>query len=237
MLCSVPWDTEYHNVVAWENQEKREQWFAGLPASDTHYITNAEYPLLKGLEVFSNAFGHTGKIKIDFAYDVAYNFNYLQVKQPVLPDWIEDSGKGLYRREFFYYFIKGINLLSPQTVELTIELDTWTTFLPDVTFANAEVLEGHWFAKAAPKTDTFLADPINNTRYLTYPEPEIEVSQGSKTGAAFANLMTGNMYAVFACAGDLTVSMTSDSMTVSNNDLYDISWAARTDGKYESAQT
>ncbi len=237
MLCSVPWDTEYHNVVIWDNTEKREGWFESLPASDTHYITSDSYPLLKGLEVFSNAFGHTGKIKIDFAYDVAYNFNYLQVKQPILPDWIEESGEGLYRREYFYYFIKGINLLSPQTVELTIELDTWTTFLPDVTFSNAEQVEGHWFTKNAANVDSFLANPIDNTKYLTSPEPEISDSNIKKTFANFVNLMEGNMYAVFVCSGDLTVSMASDAVQITNNDIYNIDWHTRTDGKYETNET
>lgn len=151
-LCNVPWDSDYCNVVAFEDQAARTAYFEGLGTSVT--LNNMTYAF-PGLPV-----------RIDLPYHAAYTFNYLVVSNPALP-----VGKETETIPEFYYFIQDVSYIAPNTTELIIALDVWTTFQFEVNIGRCFVERGHaaWHAYARALSEQ--KDPAAmKRRYLTAPE-------------------------------------------------------------------
>lgn len=165
-FMSVSWDAEYKNVVDWTSDEQREQYFLNKKGHIEEYETGWNF---KSLEVFKpNLNRHIGSIRTEVPYEAILNYNYLMVemyRQPVV-------GGGEDRREIFYYFITSFNKIAPNTTEVFLELDTWTTFKNSVKINGIKLERGHYPHATTTATD-YLKDPLNNHYGITAYEPEL----------------------------------------------------------------
>lgn len=123
MLCNVPWNSDYRDVVRFNDQ-------AGLDS----YLNNSQGPkvTLSGM-----TYANPGEpIRIDLPLNSVYKYNYLRVFNPSQPITGDEP-------KSFYYFINDLRRLAPNTTQLSIQLDVWQTFGYGVTFGNCYVERGH----------------------------------------------------------------------------------------------
>lgn len=167
-LTSVNWDAKYNNVVDWESEEARDEYFEQKSGNLYNLETDWNF---KSLEVFKPGLGkHVGAIRVPLPYEEAINFNYIAVvlgEQPV-------PGGGEPRREHYFYFLTSLNKIAPNTTELFLELDTWTTYRNSVEFSGMALSRGH-YPMAITSADEYLASPLSKTYGLT--EPEVTLPQ------------------------------------------------------------
>ena len=123
MLCNVPWNSDYRDVVRFEDQ-----------AALDDYLNNSSGPkvTLTGL-----TYVNPGEpVRIDLPLNSVYKYNYLRVFNPAQPI-TGDVPKS------FYYFINEPTRAAPNTTLLNIQLEVWQTFGYGVTFGNCYVERGH----------------------------------------------------------------------------------------------
>lgn len=153
-LLNVLWNSNYADVPYFDDVESRDEWFD----SKEGYVGTLE-------SLFNNTPENT--VKIPIPYNDAYNYNYLVVDMPMQtsidnPINYENSNIRVKR---WFYFIEDMVQFSPNTTELQLSVDYWTTFIHSVEIPYLMLERGH-----APMTKTtveqFLANPIANNEYL-----------------------------------------------------------------------
>jgi len=124
MLCTVPWNSDYRDIVRFENQA----------ALDT-YLNNSQGPKIT---LNNLTYANPGEpIRIDLPLNTVYKYNYLRVFNPAQPITGGDTPKS------FYYFINEPRRLAPNTTALSIQLDVWQTFGYGISFGNCYIERGH----------------------------------------------------------------------------------------------
>lgn len=153
-LLNVLWNSNYADVPYFDTVSKRDEWFN----EQEGYVGILE-------SLFNNTPENT--VKIPIPYNDAYNYNYLVVDLPIQtsvdnPINYEDSSIRVKR---WFYFIEDMVQFSPNTTELQLSVDYWTTFIHSVEIPYLMLERGH-----APMTKTtvedFLKNPIMNNEYL-----------------------------------------------------------------------
>ena len=122
-LLDVPWDSAYRDVVAWSSAEERDKWFASRAGS----WFSSNFQNLRPGE----------PISVPVPYSSVYKYNYIVVTNPQQP--VDDEGPA----RSYFYFITGVQYLSPQATRLTLQLDVMTTYAGGITYGNAYVDRGH----------------------------------------------------------------------------------------------
>lgn len=122
-LLDVPWDSAYRDVVAWSSAEERDKWFASRAGS----WFSSNFQNLRPGE----------PISVPVPYSSVYKYNYIVVTNPQQP--VDDEGPA----RSYFYFITGVQYLSPQATRLTLQLDVMTTYAGTITYGNAYVDRGH----------------------------------------------------------------------------------------------
>ena len=153
-LLNVLWNSNYADVPGFESDEARDEWF------------DSQTGLIQTLE---SAFNITpeNSVRIPVPYNDAYRFNYLMVDMPMQTsaEMPIDYDIANTRVQRWYYFIDSMTQYSPNTTELFLSLDVWTTFSNTIEIPYLMLERGH-----APmmQTDvtTYLANPIENNEYL-----------------------------------------------------------------------
>lgn len=146
-LLTVPWDSAYRDVVAWESAEARDAWFA--KQSGSWFASN-----------FQNI--RPGEpISVPVPYSSVYRYNYIVVTNPQQP--VEDEGPA----RSYFYFVTGAQYLSPQATRLTVQLDVMTTYAGGIKYGRAYVDRGH-IAMANANAQAQDGQTLN--RYLSLPE-------------------------------------------------------------------
>lgn len=146
-LLSVPWDSSYRDVVAWESAAARDEWFA--KQSGSWYQSN-----------FQNI--RPGEpIAVPVPYSSVYQYNYIVVTNPKQPVEFEGPERS------YFYFITSAEYLSAQATRLTVQLDVMTTYAGSITFGRAYVDRGH-IAMANTNARGESGEILN--RYLSLPE-------------------------------------------------------------------
>ena len=137
-LCDVPWDQNYRNITTFNlyaNGHANRRMFYEIDR-DT-YFTAAEFPGPL-LEIDHVTYCKVGEpVRINLPYSQCYKYNYLVVTNPQLPVPGEQTPPKLY------YFITGVSFVAPNTTNLTLQLDVWTTYGPYVEIRSAFVERGH----------------------------------------------------------------------------------------------
>lgn len=189
-MCNVPWCGDYENVVKFENDTARDEWFDALSGD----VVN--------LETMFNV-KPDGSAKVPVPVTSAQIYNYLVVDLPRMTSDAQPiecaSGE---RKSRYFYFILDAQQLSPNSTRLVLSLDMWTTYINDMQFDYILLERGHAPVAASPVAD-YLANPRDNSAYLltadvnTGGEPYIERSRAVK------NYSVASQRACIATACDL----------------------------------
>ena len=149
-LCNVPWDGEYRDVVRFKDIEARDAYFASL---DSYEITLNGYVYLRKGE----------PVRIQLPFGEALNYNYLCVYNPMQPvPHYQDHTN--YDCEYFFYFIRDINYIAPNTTELVLQLDVWQSYIYRCHIGRGFLERGHASIANGNLTD------YNVDAYLLEPE-------------------------------------------------------------------
>jgi len=184
-LCNVLWNSSYSDVVKFDTDELRDSWFDSLNDSWTLELRQAASIVPEGY------------VKLPIPYDVMARYNYLYIDIPIITssdapiDY--ENPNGLKR---WYFFINNIRYLSPSATQVYIDLDIWTNFQNNIDIPYMLLERGH-APVAASNTDTYLANPIANNRYLLAPDVNFDNAGITRSGT-FVPFGNGNKYVCFA---------------------------------------
>lgn len=161
-LCLVPWDMgEVHignstirgvgNVVDFGSAAARDKWLADIPDSQC-YRFDTDIRRLHRDEYMD----------VDLPFDIAAHYNYIAVYYELVPDadypLMHERTGGV---RSWFWFIRDVEQLAPNTTRLHILLDAWQTFIYDFNVTSMILERGHAPMLAMP-TDKYLEDPISN---------------------------------------------------------------------------
>lgn len=156
-ILSVPWKSDYADVVRFQDERSRDTWLSNHDGLTVEYST----PWLKI---------PAQSVNVPLPYERAAHFNYLYVDIPQMP--VDDSNEPTR----LCYFIKSVRYAAPSTTVLELELDFWQTYGYRMEVSSLMLERGH-----APmyrvSVDEFLEDPLNNNRYLL--AQDVNYSTGS----------------------------------------------------------
>ena len=153
-LLNVLWNSNYADVPGFESDTTRDEWF------------DSQSGVIQTLE---SAFNITpeNSVRIPVPYNDAYRFNYLMVDMPMQTskDMPIDFDLENTRVQRWYYFIDSMTQYSPNTTELFLTLDVWTTFSHTIEIPYLMLERGH-APMMQTSVETYLANPIENNEYL-----------------------------------------------------------------------
>lgn len=167
-LCNVNWCGDYENVVKFEDDTARDKYF------DT--ISGEFVELQSAMRILPGQ-----AIKLPVPFDELVRYNYLMADFSTATSDANpinyETAKHLRR---FYFFVRDVRYLAPNSTECVVELDTWTTYINRINIQYMMLERGH-APLAATDVDTYLANPINANRYLladdfTFGEPAVTKS-------------------------------------------------------------
>ena len=144
-LHNVPWDAAYRDIVNYGSQGALDAYLNTVKGPE--YTTGASY--LKPFE----------PVTIGLPFNKCFKYNYLRVTNPAQP-----LGNNVDEPRTFYYFITGVQYMSPQATRLTLQLDVWQTFSRFVKFGRCYIERGH----IGIANENQFAD--HGREYLTVPE-------------------------------------------------------------------
>lgn len=188
-LCNVLWNSNYADVVKFEDDTARDIWFDNLSG------------VVKTLES-GFVFAPELSLRIPIPYMDAYRYNYLVVKVPIItsannPVDYENENE---RIETWYFFIDSMTRYATNTTELYLTLDVWTQFINTVDIPYLMLERGH-----APMTQTsvenYLANPIANNEYLLAPDFNFGADSIIQT-SNYVPIGNGEKYVLFCAPFD-----------------------------------
>ena len=185
-LLNVLWNSNYADVPGFEDDAKRDEWF------------DAQTGMVQTLE---SGFNITpdNSVKIPIPYNDAYRYNYLMVDMPMqtsaeMPIDYENEQTRVKR---WYYFIDSMTQYAPNTTELFITLDVWTTFSHTVEIPYLMLERGH-----APMMQTnvedYLSNPIENNEYLLAEDFNYGNINRNVATSTYFPIGNGEKYVLFA---------------------------------------
>lgn len=210
-LCKVPWDMgEAHvgnrtisgigNVVWFGDKETRDAWFDTIPDNECYRFATKYKELHRD-----------NSIVVPIPFDVAARYNYVAVEyEPFASagDLLEyESTGGL---ENWYWFVREVEFLAPNSTRLHLLNDAWQTFIYDMDIPYMMLERGH-YGMHQTSIDQYLRNPRANNSYLLARE-ELEPNApriGTSTHEHVFN--TGSMYAVVITSANVTSTWGSKS--------------------------
>lgn len=205
MVCTVPWDMgEAHignrtidgigNVVYFGDTDTRDAWFDAIP--DTECFRWAT----KFKELHRDE-----TLDVPLPFDVAAKYNYVVVSYHLFANdgspLQYETDKGLRK---WFWFIREVEFVAPNTTRLHIMPDAWQTFIYDVEIPAMMLGRGH-----APVFDTsvdaYLSNPRDNCKALLADDSSYgELSRVEHTDVVALN--SGDMWACIATTADMGAS-------------------------------
>jgi len=144
-LCSVPWNSDYRDIVRFDNQGALDAYLK-TSSGATIEITKLSYA----------KFGQP--IRLDTPFHTVQNYNYIRVWNPANSSIPGDTGRA------YYYFVTDVTYIAPNTTQITVQLDVWQTFGYGIKFGNCYIQQGHIGIANENSFTNFGRD------YLTVPE-------------------------------------------------------------------
>lgn len=135
--------SDYKHVVKFANKTERDKYFK----ENDPIILDTEFRI-----------PHDGKMRLPIPYDNLINYNYIVASYPDAPVPNYDSNNA---RKDYYYFIENCEFVAPNTTEVTITLDIWTTYIDEITISNMNLKRGH-YPMTLTDVDSYLANPLQN---------------------------------------------------------------------------
>lgn len=188
MCCNVPWDSSYRDIVRFDSESARDDYFASLADQSFHLDLSHLVYLRYG-----------DPVRINAPFSAVAHCNYLVVHNPLQPvpgpSRVPDT---------FYYFINDVTYIAPNTTQLNIQLDVWQTYYQYAHFGLTYVVEGH--AGIANENVT-IDDEQSLLTYLNEPEGLDLGSELMMTRQQFINFAPYNddnvPWVVFLCSANL----------------------------------
>lgn len=195
MICTVPWDMgEAHvgnrtisgigNVVWFETKAKRNEWFGSIPDGECFRYTTKYKALHRDNEIV-----------VDIPFDVASNYNYVYVKYNLFANdgSLVENESASGRNEWFW-FIREVEFLAPNSTRLHLLNDAWQTFMYDIDISNMILERGH-----APMFSTsvqqYLDNPVENCADLLTED----VNYGTASVVRHIDALVLNAGTMYAC--------------------------------------
>lgn len=184
-LCNVIWNSDYTDVVKWDTNEERDNWFDSLNDVWVEELRTAARVVPEGY------------VKLPIPYDVMARYNYLFVDMPIATssdnpiDYENESG---IRR--WYFFVNNIQYLAPNATQAYVVPDIWTNFQNDIDITYMLLERGH-APVAASDTEEYLENPIANNRYLLAPDVNYD-NAGITRSCNYVPFGNGEKYVCFA---------------------------------------
>ena len=195
-MCTVPWDMgEAHignrtisgigNVVFFESKAERNAWFDAIPDTECYRF-----------ETKFKELHRSNQIDVPVPFDVASKYNYLVVEYNLFANddsLVEyENDEGLKR---WYWFIREVEFVAPNSTKLHLMSDAWQTFIYDLNVAGMILERGH-----APMTEvsasTYLSKPASYAGHLLHEDITNENSMPVAYNAGELVFNSKNMYAV-----------------------------------------
>ena len=157
-LHSVAWDSSYTDVVAFDDEDSRDEWFASHRGARVDLSTAVQRVPRQS-------------VRVPLPYNAAVAYNYATIDLPVLTS----AGKPLdyedRKLEKVCFFISDAQYLTPSVTELYLELDVWQTYSYKMDVRSMMLAQGHAPMRELD-ADAYLRDPHANCANLTAREPE-----------------------------------------------------------------
>ena len=181
-LTNVKWDMQYRDVPRFPDKSAGLNRYIDRPTAGNVQYRNASY--------------HKADqpVLLDIAYNKAVGFNYLRVSNPLQP--IEG---GDVKRDF-YYFIRAVEYVAPNTTMLVLQLDVWQTYGYDIRVTQAFIEQGH-------------IGIANQDQFKNYGRTYLTVPEGLSVGTEYQTV-THRTYPIMT-----TASGQHDILIISTVDL------------------
>lgn len=194
-LANVPWNDDYRDIVYFPTNAALDTYLAAQSGPDYEFTTT--YHKLNQ------------PVRVSMPFNQVIEWNYLRAFNPVQPGGGDKS-------RTFYYFIKDVRYIAPDTTEIIVQLDVWQTFNKNVSFGNCYVERGHVGVANSQNFDD------NGRTWLTIPEGHDIGSEYVVTESWEYDLInlrdasTANDFGVIVAS---TTEILADSGTVDNPKL------------------
>lgn len=202
-LCTVPWDVGevrvgqaivpgLGNVVYFDSKSARDAYFTAMPDTSCYRF-----------ETKFKELHRENKIDVPIPFDVAVKYNYLVVDYNLFANddslvmYEDDSGL----RKWFY-FIREVEFIAPNSTKLHLILDAWQTFIYDLDVSGMMLERGH-APLAAMTADAYLQSPINANALLLHPDINNDNASyiGNSAGEVIFN-PSGSCYCIIITTAD-----------------------------------
>ena len=151
LMCNVPWDSSYRDVVRFNSDKERDAYFASRSADGYAFTLNGLVYLRYGEPVRVNA-----------PFDMVTRCNYMVVRNPLQPVPPTEGRQP----DVFYYFINDAKYLAPNTTQVNVQLDVWQTYYNRIEFNMCYVNKGHIGIANENSTIYNLSDYLTDTEGL-----------------------------------------------------------------------
>ena len=184
-LCHVNWDSSYRDVVIFDSEKERNDYFDQLSDYFSYTIESMSY--LKPRQA----------IKVPIPYSTAYKYNYLVVTNPKSPRYAEQR---------MFYFIQQSDYVAPSTTLLTLQLDVMMTYQFNTSIGSCFIERGH---VAMANYAYRLAKQAQNYQYAQ--RRYLDVPEGLDVGSDYVTVDTecisiseDGYYVIVISTADLT---------------------------------
>ena len=146
-LTNVPWNNDTRDVVHFP-----------LPNGVTlnQYIDSTE---TDNIEINNMSYLKFGQpVLINIPFNRAFKYNYIRVNNPAQPI------PGTDELRTYYYFVLGVEYVSPNTTRLIVQLDVFQSFAGYYTLGNVFIERGHIGIANSKQNESY------GRNYLTVPE-------------------------------------------------------------------
>lgn len=194
----VKWSSDYTDIVDWTSEQMRNDFF-----EETHpdeiILDDTGYNFRELMQWNDGQGKYQGAIRVNLPAEAINQHNYLSVlykyPQPVPPS-------NLPRETRYYFFIKSINNIAPNTTEVFLQLDVWTTYKFLVNIKGLNLERGH-YPLANTSATAFLANPLEVPIDLTADEEELPRVKPLTSSVSIASLQTGDPRVCIATTANL----------------------------------
>lgn len=182
-LCRVAWPQDYRHTVNWQSAAARDSYFKSIEGSTVE---------------LSQGFvrTQTDRIRVPVPYDVALTYNYVYMRVPQLTEGEAIDYETAAGVRIVCAFIIDATYMAPNTTELILSVDTWTTYLPHLSVASLMLERGHAPMHGLSVAD-YLADPVATCAPLLTPDVDFG-GGGIVRGGGCVPLATGALCYVLA---------------------------------------
>lgn len=182
-LCRVTWPQDYRHTVNWKSATARDAYFESIDGETVE---------------LSQGFvrTQTDRIRVPVPYDVALTYNYVYMRVPQLTECEAIDYETAAGVRIVCAFIIDATYMAPNTTELILSVDTWTTYLPHLSVASLMLERGHAPMHSLSVAD-YLADPVATCAPLLTPDVDFG-GGGIVRGGGYVPLATGALCYVLA---------------------------------------